>query len=148
MNSGCPSARSMLTSRPLAERASAVETYIDALDPSRRDGLHDGVVAAAAAMTARWGPTLARAATCAAGPALVPLSKRRCVAFFEVVSAGLAVGACPASGAQALASSFPGVRFLEIAGVAPCTVAVAWATARETPLVRAFVQTALATAAD
>jgi DNA-binding transcriptional LysR family regulator len=67
--------------------------------------------------------------------------------FFEVVSAGLAVGACPASAAETLGPSFPGVRFLPIAGVAPCTVAVAWPTAGETPATRAFVGTALAEAA-
>jgi DNA-binding transcriptional LysR family regulator len=68
--------------------------------------------------------------------------------FFGVVSAGLAVGCCPASAADALGGVFPGVRFLPIDGVAPCTVAVAWPTARETPAVRAFVQTALQVAAE
>jgi DNA-binding transcriptional LysR family regulator len=68
--------------------------------------------------------------------------------FFGVVSAGLAVGACPASAAQALGSAFPGVRFLPIEGIAPCTVAVAWPAARETSAVRAFVQTALQVAAE
>jgi DNA-binding transcriptional LysR family regulator len=69
--------------------------------------------------------------------------------FFGVVSAGLAVGSCPASAAAALTDVFPGVRFLPIDGVAPCTVAVAWPSARETPGVRAFVRTALeASAAD
>jgi DNA-binding transcriptional LysR family regulator len=67
--------------------------------------------------------------------------------FFEVVSAGLAVGCCPASAAQTLQPAFPGVRLLSIAGIAPCTVAVAWPTAHETPAVRAFVQTALAVSA-
>lgn len=67
--------------------------------------------------------------------------------FFEVVSAGLAVGACPASAAETLGPSFPGVRFLPIDGIAPCTVAVAWPTAGETPATRAFVGTALAEAA-
>ncbi len=67
--------------------------------------------------------------------------------FFDVVSAGLAVGACPASAAEALAPAFPGVRFLPIDGAAPCTVAVAWPTAGETAATRAFVGTALAEAA-
>lgn len=66
--------------------------------------------------------------------------------FFEVVSAGLAVGACPASAAEALSPAFPGVRFLPIEGAAPCTVAVAWPTAGETAATRAFVGTALAEA--
>jgi DNA-binding transcriptional LysR family regulator len=63
--------------------------------------------------------------------------------FFGVVSAGLAVGSCPASAAEALGAAFPGVRFLPIDDVAPCTVAVAWPAAHESPGVRAFVQTAL-----
>lgn len=67
--------------------------------------------------------------------------------FFEVVSAGLAVGSCPASAAEALAPAFPGVRFLPIEGAAPCTLAVAWPTAAETRATRAFVGTALAEAA-
>lgn len=67
--------------------------------------------------------------------------------FFEVVSAGLAVGVCPASAAQALGPVFPGVRFLPLDGVSPCTVAVAWLTAGETAATRAFVQAALAEAA-
>lgn len=67
--------------------------------------------------------------------------------FFEVVSAGLAVGTCPASAAAQLAAAFPGVRFLPVDGLGPCTVAVAWATANETPAVRAFVRCALALAA-
>lgn len=68
--------------------------------------------------------------------------------FFEVVSAGLAVGVCPASAAEALGPVFPGVRFLPLTGAKPSTVAVAWLTAGETPAVRAFVQTALAVAAE
>lgn len=67
--------------------------------------------------------------------------------FFEVVSAGLAVGSCPASAARALAPAFPGVRFLPLDGAEPCTVAVAWPTANETPATRAFVGVALAEAA-
>ena len=68
--------------------------------------------------------------------------------FFGVVGAGLAVGSCPASAATALGPSFPSVRFLPIRDVAPCTIAVAWRTAAETPAVRAFVAVALEAAAD
>ena len=63
--------------------------------------------------------------------------------FFEVVSAGLAVGVCPASAAETLAPAFPACGSCRSPG-APCTVAVAWPTASETPAVRAFVQTSLA----
>ena len=63
--------------------------------------------------------------------------------FFGVVSAGLAVGACPAGAAEQLAPAYPGVRFMPIRGVEPSTVAVAWPTSRETAAVRAFVRTAL-----
>ena len=63
--------------------------------------------------------------------------------FFGVVSAGLAVGACPASAAEQLASAYPGVRFRPIRDVDPTTVAVAWPTSHETAATRAFVRTAL-----
>jgi DNA-binding transcriptional LysR family regulator len=63
--------------------------------------------------------------------------------FFGVVSAGLAVGACPAGAAEHLAAAYPGVAFRPIRGVEPSTVAVAWPTARETAATRAFVRTAL-----
>ncbi len=63
--------------------------------------------------------------------------------FFGVVSAGLAVGACPAGAAEQLAPAYPGVRFRPIRGVEPTTVAVAWPTAQETAATRAFVRTAL-----
>jgi DNA-binding transcriptional LysR family regulator len=63
--------------------------------------------------------------------------------FFGVVAAGLAVGTCPASAAEALRAAYPGVRFVPIEGLAPSTVAVAWPAERETPAVRAFVETAL-----
>jgi DNA-binding transcriptional LysR family regulator len=63
--------------------------------------------------------------------------------FFGVVSAGLAVGACPAGAAEQLAPAYPGVRVRPIRGVEPTTVAVAWPTSQETAATRAFVRTAL-----
>jgi len=63
--------------------------------------------------------------------------------FFGVVSAGLAVGACPAGAAEQLAPAYPGVRFKPIRGVEPTTVAVAWPTSQETAATRTFVRTAL-----
>ena len=68
--------------------------------------------------------------------------------FFGVVSAGLAVGLCPASAAAALASAFPSVAFRHVRAIAPCTVAVAWRTAGETATIRAFVRSAVAVAAE
>ena len=63
--------------------------------------------------------------------------------FFGVVSAGLAVGACPAGAAEQLAPAYAGVRVKPIRGVEPTTVAVAWPTSQETAATRAFVRTAL-----
>lgn len=68
--------------------------------------------------------------------------------FFGVVSAGLAVGLCPAAAAAALAPAFPSLAFRPVTGIEPCTVAVAWRPSTETATVRAFVREALAVAAE
>ena len=62
---------------------------------------------------------------------------------FGAVAAGLAVTCQAESFVRALGPGFPGVRFVPLAGAPPSPVAVAWRTAHETELARAFVRTAL-----
>ena len=62
---------------------------------------------------------------------------------FGAVAAGLAITCQAESAVQAVAAGFPDLRFVPLRGAPPAQVAVAWRTAHETPLARAFVQTAL-----
>jgi DNA-binding transcriptional LysR family regulator len=62
---------------------------------------------------------------------------------FGAVSAGLAITCQAESAIRALGAGFPELRFVPLRGAPPAQVAVAWRTAHETGLARAFVQTAL-----
>lgn len=62
---------------------------------------------------------------------------------FGAVAAGLAITCQAESAVQAIASGFPQLRFVQLRGAPPAQVAVAWRTAHETALARAFVRTAL-----
>jgi DNA-binding transcriptional LysR family regulator len=62
---------------------------------------------------------------------------------FGAVAAGLAITCQAESAIRALGGGFPDLRFVPLQGAPPAQVAVAWRTAHETSLARAFVQTAL-----
>jgi DNA-binding transcriptional LysR family regulator len=62
---------------------------------------------------------------------------------FGAVAAGLAITCQAESAIRALGAGFPELRFVPLHGAPPAQVAVAWRTAHETGLARAFVQTAL-----
>jgi len=59
------------------------------------------------------------------------------------VAAGVAITCQAESVVRAVGAGFPQLRFVPLEGAAPATVAVAWRTAHETELARAFVRTAL-----
>jgi len=62
---------------------------------------------------------------------------------FGAVAAGLAITCQAESAVRAVGSGFPQLRFVPLRGAPPARVAVAWCTARESDLARAFVQIAL-----
>jgi DNA-binding transcriptional LysR family regulator len=62
---------------------------------------------------------------------------------FGAVAAGLAITCQAESAVRAVASGFPQLRFVQLRGAPLAQVAVAWRTAHETALARAFVRTAL-----
>jgi len=64
---------------------------------------------------------------------------------FGAVAAGLAITCQAESAVRAVGSGFPDLRFVPLRGAPPAQVAVAWRTAHETELARAFVRTALET---
>src|SRR3954447_6299094 len=66
---------------------------------------------------------------------------------FGAVAAGLAITCQPESAVRAVGAGFPQLRFVRLDGAPPTQVAVAWRAANGTPLARAFVRTALETAA-
>jgi DNA-binding transcriptional LysR family regulator len=66
---------------------------------------------------------------------------------FGAVAAGLAITCQAESAVRAVGAGFPQLRFVRLEGAPPTQVAVAWRTAAETPLARAFVRTALDAAA-
>jgi DNA-binding transcriptional LysR family regulator len=65
--------------------------------------------------------------------------------MLEAVRAGLCVATVPRS--QAMVSALPGIAFRPVADVAPATLALAWRTADETPVVRTLVELACRAAA-
>jgi DNA-binding transcriptional LysR family regulator len=67
---------------------------------------------------------------------------------FGAVAAGLAITCQAESAVRAVGAGFPQLRFVPLAGAAPAQVAVAWRTAHETPLARAFVRLALEIAGE
>jgi len=62
---------------------------------------------------------------------------------FGAVAAGLAITCQAESAVRAVGAGFPELRFVPLRGAPPAEVAVAWRTAQETGLARAFVRTAL-----
>ncbi len=62
---------------------------------------------------------------------------------FGAVAAGLAITCQADSAVRAIGSGFPELRFVLLRGAPPAVVAVAWRTAHETSLARAFVRIAL-----
>jgi DNA-binding transcriptional LysR family regulator len=62
---------------------------------------------------------------------------------FGAVAAGLAITCQAESAVRAVGPGFPGVVFVPLRGATPAQVAVAWRTAQDGELVRAFVRTAL-----
>lgn len=62
---------------------------------------------------------------------------------FGAVASGLAITCQAESAVRAVGSGFPQLRFVPLRGAPPARVAVAWRTAHETDLARAFVSTAL-----
>jgi DNA-binding transcriptional LysR family regulator len=62
---------------------------------------------------------------------------------FGAVAAGVAITCQPESAVRAIGTGFPQLRFVPLRGAPPAQVAVAWRTAHETELARAFVRTAL-----
>jgi DNA-binding transcriptional LysR family regulator len=62
---------------------------------------------------------------------------------FGAVAAGLAITCQAESAVRAVGAGFPDVRFVPLRGAPPAQVAVAWRTAHETDLGRAFVRTAM-----
>ena len=62
---------------------------------------------------------------------------------FGAVAAGLAVTCQAESAVRAVGAGFPQLAFVPLRGAPPAQVAVAWRTAHETELARAFVRTAL-----
>jgi DNA-binding transcriptional LysR family regulator len=65
--------------------------------------------------------------------------------MLEAVRAGLCVATVPRS--QAEVSALPGIVFREVADLTPATLALAWRTADETPVVQALVEIACRAAA-
>jgi DNA-binding transcriptional LysR family regulator len=76
-----------------------------------------------------------------------PLSEGTRINSFEeafgAVVAGLAITCQAESAVRAIGAGFPELRFVPLRGAPPAQVAVAWRTAHETDLARAFVRTAL-----
>jgi DNA-binding transcriptional LysR family regulator len=66
--------------------------------------------------------------------------------LLEAVRAGLCVATVPRS--QAEVSALPGITFRPVADLTPATLALAWRTADETPVVQALVATARRVAAE
>ncbi|HEY1277763.1 MAG TPA: LysR family transcriptional regulator [Thermoleophilaceae bacterium] len=62
---------------------------------------------------------------------------------FAAVAAGVAITCQAESAVRAVGAGFPQLRFVHLRGAPPAQVAVAWRTAHETDLARAFVRTAL-----
>jgi DNA-binding transcriptional LysR family regulator len=62
---------------------------------------------------------------------------------FGAVVAGVAITCQAESAVRAIGAGFPELRFVPLRGAPPAQVAVAWRTAHETDLARAFVRTAL-----
>jgi DNA-binding transcriptional LysR family regulator len=62
---------------------------------------------------------------------------------FGAVAAGLAITCQAESAVRAVGSGFPQLRFVPLRGAPPAHVAVAWRTAHESELARAFVRIAL-----
>lgn len=62
---------------------------------------------------------------------------------FGAVAAGLAITCQAESAVRAVGAGFPDLRFVPLRGAPLAQVAVAWPTAHETDLARAFVRTAL-----
>jgi DNA-binding transcriptional LysR family regulator len=62
---------------------------------------------------------------------------------FGAVAAGLAITCQAESAVRAVGAGFPTLRFVPLRGAPPAQIAVAWRTAHETNLARAFVRTAL-----
>jgi DNA-binding transcriptional LysR family regulator len=62
---------------------------------------------------------------------------------FGAVAAGVAITCQAESAVRAVGGGFPELRFVPLRGAPPAQVAVAWRTAHETELARAFVRTAL-----
>jgi DNA-binding transcriptional LysR family regulator len=62
---------------------------------------------------------------------------------FASVAAGVAITCQGESAVRALGAGFPQLRFVKLTGAPRAQVAVAWRTAHETELARAFVRTAL-----
>jgi DNA-binding transcriptional LysR family regulator len=60
--------------------------------------------------------------------------------MLEAVRAGLCVATAPRS--QAQVSALPGIAFRDVADLTPATLALAWPTAAETPVVQALVEIA------
>jgi DNA-binding transcriptional LysR family regulator len=67
---------------------------------------------------------------------------------FGAVAAGLAITCQAESAVRAVGAGFPELRFVPLRGAPPAQVAVAWRTAHETELARAFVRTALEVGGD
>jgi DNA-binding transcriptional LysR family regulator len=65
--------------------------------------------------------------------------------MLEAVRSGLCVATVPRS--QAEVSALPGIAFREVADLTPATLALAWRTADETPVVQALVEVARRVAA-
>jgi DNA-binding transcriptional LysR family regulator len=76
-----------------------------------------------------------------------PLSAGTRINSFEealgAVVAGVAITCQAESAVRAIGAGFPELRFVPLRGAPPAQVAVAWRTAHETDLARAFVRTAL-----
>jgi DNA-binding transcriptional LysR family regulator len=62
---------------------------------------------------------------------------------FGAVAAGLAITCQAESAVRAVGAGFPRLAFVQLRGAPPAQVAVAWPTAHETELARAFVRIAL-----
>ncbi len=67
---------------------------------------------------------------------------------FGAVAAGLAITCQAESAVSAVGAGFPQLRFVRLEGAPQAQVAVAWRTAHETELARAFVRTALEVGAE
>lgn len=64
--------------------------------------------------------------------------------LLELVSAGKAIGLCPATVAQAMGPALPDVRFVTVAGIDPSRLALAWRPSGETPAIRELAEIARA----